>query len=142
MLALWHAHELESGDKSKEKIKNIVFSVYSILATSLACVFFVSVFPFVSFGLMNQSFDYVDSTFRFASTAPWYIEDQDGSQRISQASAQFFLDWVDERIDRINRSVTDVNDLRAVLEPHLSARTFWQNRVQIANADLNGDVPP
>lgn len=83
----------------------------------------------------------VDSTFRFASTAPWYIEDQDGNQRISKASAQFLLDWVDERIDRINRSVTDANDLRAVLEPHLSARTFWQNRVQIANADLNGDVP-
>ena len=80
----------------------------------------------------------VDSTFRFASTAPWYIEGQNEERRISRTSAQFFLNWVDERIERIYKNVNDSDDLRAVLEPHQSARTFWKRRVQIANADLNG----
>lgn len=78
----------------------------------------------------------VDHTFRFASTAPWYVESTDGPTRISQASAQFFLDWVDERIARIRKNVTDAEQLRSVLEPHQNARLFWANRVSMANADL------
>ena len=82
----------------------------------------------------------VDSTFRFASTAPWYVEAQDGTRRISKASAQFFLDWVDERIERVRRNVTDAAELRTVLEPHENARVFWQNRVRMANANLNAEA--
>ncbi|MFP6763557.1 MAG: CehA/McbA family metallohydrolase [Planctomycetaceae bacterium] len=82
----------------------------------------------------------VDSTFRFASTAPWYIESAAMPHRISRASARFFLDWVDERIERIRRDVTDADQLRAVLDPHQNARIFWQNRVRMANADLNTDT--
>lgn len=104
----------------------------------------------------------VDSTFRFASTAPWYVArrpDQvkrrsgngagasslrssirpTAGSRISRASAQFFLDWVDERIDRVRENVSDPAELRAVLEPHENARVYWQNRVQAANVDLNED---
>ena len=35
-------------------------------------------------------------TYRFATTAPYYVEIGD-QPRISKTSAQFFLDWVDER---------------------------------------------
>ncbi|MCA8998825.1 MAG: CehA/McbA family metallohydrolase, partial [Planctomycetaceae bacterium] len=80
----------------------------------------------------------VDSTFRFASTAPWYIDGPAGEQRISKSSAEFFLKWVDERIERVYRNVTDADDLRTVLEPHLTSQVFWQNRVQMANADASG----
>ncbi|MCA9066890.1 MAG: CehA/McbA family metallohydrolase, partial [Planctomycetaceae bacterium] len=80
----------------------------------------------------------VDSTFRFASTAPWYLEDTRQQRRISKASSEFFLKWVDERIERIQRNVTDGDDLRSVLEPHLDAQLFWRNRVQSANADFDG----
>jgi hypothetical protein len=77
----------------------------------------------------------VDETFRFASTAPWYVESPSVKSRISRASAQFFLDWVDERMERIRKNVTDPDQLRAVLEPHEQARLFWQQRVREANAD-------
>ena len=39
-------------------------------------------------------------TFRFASTGPYYVEVGD-QPRISRKSAQFFLDWVDERGARL-----------------------------------------
>ena len=81
----------------------------------------------------------VDSTFRFASTAPWYVEDQRGQRRVSRTSAQFFLDWVDERIERVYKHVTNADDLRAVLETHQNAQAFWQNRVQTANADHDSE---
>ena len=77
----------------------------------------------------------VDETFRFASTAPWYVESSSVKTRISRTSAQFFLDWVHERIERIRKDVTDLEQLRAVLEPHEQARLFWQKRVRDANSD-------
>ena len=39
-------------------------------------------------------------TYRFAMTAPYYVEFGD-RRRISKRAAQFFLDWVDERARRI-----------------------------------------
>ena len=83
----------------------------------------------------------VDHTFRFASTAPWYVESKTIDRRISRRSAQMFLDWVNERIDRVQKNVTDADQLRAVLEPHEKARVFWLKQVQQANADLEGSEP-
>ena len=37
-----------------------------------------------------------EETYRFATSAPWYVEIGD-KPRISKDSAQFFLDWLDER---------------------------------------------
>jgi len=90
--------------------------------------------------LLVRAIASVDSTFRFASTAPWYIQSAAGQRRISRTSAQFFLDWVDQRIERVRGNVTDTGRLRAVLEPHENARVFWQNRVRMANADLDTDA--
>ena len=71
-------------------------------------------------------------TFRFASTAPWYVE-IGGKPRVSRASAKFFLDWVDERMKRVK--VDDPDERKSVLEPHQAARRFWQTRLDQATSD-------
>ena len=78
-----------------------------------------------------------EETFRFASTAPWYLGRADlarSDSHISRKSAQFFLDWVDERIERVPQKLKDPAKLRAVLEHHEKARVFWQKRVAAATA--------
>jgi len=71
-------------------------------------------------------------TFRFASTAPFYVEIGKHTTRISRASAQFFLDWVRERIARIKHD--DPNKLAEILSVHNKAEDFWRARVKRANA--------
>jgi hypothetical protein len=71
-------------------------------------------------------------TFRFASTAPFYVEVGDVKQRISKESAQFFLNWTRERMARVK--LVDPRQRREVLAHHLSAEKFWQERVNRANA--------
>ena len=77
----------------------------------------------------------VEETFRFASTGPWYIEDAGGESYVSRHSSQFFLDWVNERISRIEENVTEVDQLREVLKWHHLARSFWAERVRSANGE-------
>ncbi len=77
----------------------------------------------------------VEETFRFASTAAWYVESSSVKHHISRAAAQFFLEWVDERIERVHERVSDAKQLRAILEWHEKARTFWAGRVAMANAE-------
>jgi hypothetical protein len=62
-------------------------------------------------------------TFRFASTAPFYVEVGADKQRISKASAQFFLDWTRERMARIK--LDDPAQREEVLQHHLRAEKFW-----------------
>lgn len=71
-------------------------------------------------------------TFRFASTAPWYFREADGKPPVSRESAQFFADWVDERIERVRKNLKDPAKLREVLEYHEKARVFWQQRAASA----------
>jgi hypothetical protein len=71
-------------------------------------------------------------TFRFASTAPFYLEVGASKRRVSRASAQFFLDWVKERQDRVK--LDDPMQRKEVLEPHLAAEKYWQAKVNEANA--------
>jgi hypothetical protein len=77
----------------------------------------------------------VKETFRFASTAPWYIESDKVSRRISRRAAQFFGDWVEERIARVKSNVTDPDELQEVLSWHLKAREFWRNQIAAANVE-------
>jgi hypothetical protein len=72
-------------------------------------------------------------TFRFASTAPFYVEVGPVKERISKESAAFFLDWTRERMKRIQ--VDDPQQRQEVLAPHLAAERFWQERVAKANAE-------
>jgi hypothetical protein len=73
-----------------------------------------------------------DKTFRFASTAPFYVETGDGVRRISRTSAQFFRDWVKERKERVR--VDDPRQRTEVVKYHETAEGFWSNLVARANA--------
>ena len=72
-------------------------------------------------------------TFRFASTAPYYVEIAGEKQRISRNAAQFFLDWVKQRKARVK--IDDPARRAEVLRYHEDAEKFWQDRVSRANAD-------
>ena len=72
-------------------------------------------------------------TFRFASTAPFYVEIGAKKERISKSSAQFFLDWTRERMTRVK--VDDPAQRQEVLQHHRRAERFWQDRVDKANAE-------
>ncbi|HTX53587.1 MAG TPA: CehA/McbA family metallohydrolase [Candidatus Baltobacteraceae bacterium] len=74
----------------------------------------------------------VPNTFRFASTGPFYVEIGPISRRISEASAQFFLDWVRERMRQIR--LDDPREQAEVLKYHQQAEQFWQEMVARANA--------
>jgi hypothetical protein len=76
----------------------------------------------------------VENTFRFAATAPWYIETDETKHRISRKSVQFFVDWVSERIDRVHANLHDRAKRDQVLLWHLRARKFWMDRLKTANA--------
>jgi hypothetical protein len=72
-------------------------------------------------------------TFRFASTAPYYVEIGPTKERISKTSARFFLDWVQERVQRVK--IDDAEQRKEVLQYHRAAEKFWQARVDAANAE-------
>ena len=74
----------------------------------------------------------VPYTYRFATTAPYYVE-IGYEKRISKSAAQFFLDWVDERMAQIK--LDDPKEREAVLSYHRQAREFWQGLVEKANAE-------
>lgn len=76
----------------------------------------------------------VDQTFRFASTAPWNIETMDGKTRISHESVQFFLDWLNERIEKTTTQVSDIAQRESIMHWHLQAREFWLKRREMSNA--------
>lgn len=71
-------------------------------------------------------------TFRFASTAPYYVEIGSEKHRISKASAQFFVDWVQERMKRIK--LDNPAQREEVLRHHRDAEKFWREKVARANA--------
>jgi len=72
-------------------------------------------------------------TFRFASTAPYYVEVGEAKRRISRSAAQFFLDWVRERKERVN--LDNVSQRSEVMKHHDSAERFWAEMVTNANSD-------
>ena len=74
----------------------------------------------------------VEHTFRFASTAPWYVESESGVPYVKRNSVKFFLTWLDERIARINATVSNPLQLDAILMPHMQARRWWRDKWVIA----------
>lgn len=72
-------------------------------------------------------------TFRFASTAPYFVEVGAAKRRVSKASAKFFLEWVRERAARVK--VDDPAKRDEVLRYHAAAETFWRDLLARANAD-------
>ena len=76
-----------------------------------------------------------DTNFRFASTAPWYVEISETKNRISKSSCQFFLDWVRERRTRAEANLPDATQRAEVLRFHNEAEAFWKMRLATANAE-------
>ncbi len=74
-------------------------------------------------------------TFRFASTAPFYVEIGDTPRRISRESVEFFRAWVAERIERVPLKLNDAEQLAEVLQYHESAQAYWDARLAESNAD-------
>ncbi|HKA06185.1 MAG TPA: CehA/McbA family metallohydrolase [Gemmataceae bacterium] len=74
-----------------------------------------------------------DKTFRFASTAPYYVEIGDAKRRISKSSAKFFLDWSRERAARVK--LDESNQRREVLKYHEASEKFWRDLEEKANAE-------
>lgn len=77
----------------------------------------------------------VPNTFRFASTAPYYVEIGDRRHHLDPGSVGFFKDWVDERIGRID--INDPAKREEVLKYHRKARQFWLERLAQAVAGAN-----
>jgi hypothetical protein len=72
-------------------------------------------------------------TFRFASTAPFYVEVGEVKRRVSRSAAEFFLAWVKERAARVK--LDDAQQRAEVLKHHLAAERFWKELLERANAE-------
>jgi hypothetical protein len=72
-------------------------------------------------------------TFRFASTAPYYVEVGDAKRRVSKSAAKFFLEWVKERADRVK--LDDAQQRVEVLKHHTAAEKFWKELLERSNAE-------
>jgi hypothetical protein len=72
-------------------------------------------------------------TFRFASTAPFYVEVGGEAGTIHRPDVAYFLAWIDERIERLSRpelaELADPERREAVLRPHRAARRFFEQRL-------------
>ncbi|MBB3207594.1 hypothetical protein FHS27_003419 [Rhodopirellula rubra] len=69
--------------------------------------------------------------FRAATTAPWYFE-VDGERRVSRGGVEFFQKWLADYEEHL-RSRRDL-DLAKYAPFIRAARTFWQSRLDQANA--------
>ena len=68
--------------------------------------------------------------FRFASTAPFYVEIGKNKKHISKSAAQFFLDWTNERAGLIKTD--DKEQLREINKYVNAARKYWEGIVASA----------
>jgi len=72
----------------------------------------------------------VTNTFRFASTAPWYVEIAGRPPEVPRDSAQFFVDWCQQRIDILEkRTELSAAQKEEVIEPWRTARKFWEAKL-------------
>lgn len=72
-------------------------------------------------------------TFRFAMTGPYFVE-VGGTPRISRSAVQFFLDWVYERAQQIQK-IADPAERQAVMQAHREARDYWKALLDKATVD-------
>ncbi|WP_152049292.1 CehA/McbA family metallohydrolase [Tautonia marina] len=72
----------------------------------------------------------VPETFRFASTAPFYVEVGEPRRPVRRADVEFFLRWIDARVEAIEADpeghLADPSAKQGVLEPHREARRFFE----------------
>lgn len=74
-------------------------------------------------------------TFRFASTAPFYVEIGAAKTSVSRKSCEFFQKWAEERLVSLRELLTRDQERREVLPSHEAAVEFWAQRGRRANRD-------
>jgi hypothetical protein len=74
-------------------------------------------------------------TFRFASTAPFYVEVGAVRRRISRAAVKFFRAWTDERIAAIEGSALDREKVKILVGFQREGARVWERLLAEANAD-------
>jgi hypothetical protein len=75
----------------------------------------------------------VTNTFRFASTAPWYVEIGQQARPVRRESGQFFVDWCRERMAALEKAPNLTSEQRdEVLAPWREAENFWRKKVSSA----------
>lgn len=71
----------------------------------------------------------IPNTFRFASTAPWYVDIANHPNPANRDSAQFFVAWCRERITTLeNRPELSETLKDQVLAPWRTALRFWESK--------------
>ena len=77
-----------------------------------------------------------DKTYRYATTAPYYVE-IGYQRRISRKSAQFFLDWTNKRAEEIAKvdSDADPEAVQIARQAVEKAQTYWKAMLDKANAE-------
>ena len=72
----------------------------------------------------------VPETFRFASTAPFYVEVGESRETVHRDDVEFFLRWIDERIAALQEDrkgdLGDPARKEEVLRPHREAKKFYE----------------
>ena len=69
-------------------------------------------------------------TFRFASTGPFYVAIGKNERRIARQSVQFFLDWIEERVERLKSALPDEKQRTEVLQTQEGARRYWKKLLE------------
>lgn len=76
----------------------------------------------------------VPGTFRFASTAAYYVEI--GSEpRVSRSACEFFIRWIEDRMAKIEEAIADPADRESVLDFHRLALRAWEERIGLSTVD-------
>jgi hypothetical protein len=75
----------------------------------------------------------VPETFRFASTGPFYVEAPGKPAHVNRTSAEFFRDWVRERMAGLK--LDDAQQREEVLAYQRNAEKFWQKKVSEATCE-------
>lgn len=72
-------------------------------------------------------------TFRFASTAPYYVEIGKNKKLISRSSVQYFLDWAKLRLSKVD--IKDPDQKQHALKYYNEGISYWQQLLSKANAE-------
>jgi hypothetical protein len=76
----------------------------------------------------------VPGTFRFASTAPFYVEVGESPVTVHRDDVAFFVRWIDERIAALQNdqkgALGDLARKEEVLRPHREARRFFERQIR------------
>jgi hypothetical protein len=78
----------------------------------------------------------VKNTFRFASTAPFYVEVGEARRTVHRSDVDYFRTWIDERISVLERDaqgwLAKPEQKKAVLAPHRRAKRFFDRLLESA----------